>query len=747
MIVTRNWLDEWLDLSNIKTEEIVIKLSEIGLEVGSVSQVLAPRGAVVGKILEIAPHHNSDKLRVCKIDIGSEILQIVTNDQNVNINDFVPLATVGTMLKTGQIATGNLRGIDSFGMLLATEEFGLPRISTGVTKLDNSIGELIIGRELSEYKLFNDTIIEVELTPNRGDCLSIHGIARDLSTAFNREIYKKSKDILFNENNNFINYPDFNLSVLSFDNQQDNLINKLPLKIAQRLILSAENITSNLSSYLKYASILTGVIFKEIDLNLEKIAEPIIIDEVLTFGDSQIGINSQKATNGGFIEVSYVEPNYISDLVFVKKLKTDGNFYNSSRGSEPDINFGIEFLSNLLNIEILNNWQKFSKNKIIETTVNKLAEFTGLNLEINRIEQIVKKLGFEIESNSDSQKLKITVPQRRPDISNWQDISEELLRIIGIEKVESRPFIFGEKRRDNQTSERFKLKSLIRSRAMASGFSETIIYLFGHELTFKKYGFETISDNQKLLNPIIDTMDTLRPTMTIGLLEAVERNLNFGKNRVALFEIGRIFNSDRSEREIATFIFSGDLSSPSIENNGKPAQIYFNKFAESILSIVGADEVREGLANSPLHHPYQTADIYRNNLKIGVLYKLNERVARDFKLKNTYLAEIEIDKIELEIKQTKAYSKYQSSWRDLSLVIKNEINYSEIKNAISELKIETLTSFAPISIFKLPDGSNSLTIRFYLQSMEKTLSETDLNGVIEQILKQLSVKLNLELRN
>ncbi len=667
-------------------------------------------------------------------------MQIVTNDQNVMINDFVPLATVGTQLKSGLISIGNLRGIDSFGMLLATEEFGLPRISTGVTILDDSIGKLIIGRELSEYKIFNDTIIEVELTPNRGDCLSIYGIAKDLSVAFNRNLFNKSQDILGDSSNEFINYPNFNIAHLSYSD-----IKKASLLIIQRLILSGKTINpnSNISSFLNYASLSTGVIFKESSNKLE--TQPKIIDSILYFGESQIGIFSPKIQNSNLIEVSYIESNYISDLVFNKKLKTDSDFYNSSRGSEPDINFGISFLSKIIKLETIAHFYNFSKNKNIDINILKICEFTGLKLEQNEIITILKNLGFAIEQIN-RENFKLTVPKRRPDISNWQDVSEEILRIIGIARVESRPFVFSEKRRDNKTSNRFKTKSLIRNRAMALGFSETIIYLFGQESKFKKYGFETINGTQKLLNPIIDTMDALRPTMTIGLLEATERNLNFGKNRVALFEIGRVFNSDRTEREIATFIFSGDISVASMQNSGKPTQIDFYKFAEYILSIFNADEVRETVASSKVHHSYQIANIFRQNKKIGILYKLNERVARDFKLKTTYLAEIELNEIELEIKEAKAYSKYQSSWRDLSLVIPTNLNYREISDAIAELNILDLKSYNPIAIFPL-ENSNSLTIRFYLQSMEKTLSEQDLNNITDQILKKLATKFSVSIRN
>ena len=160
-------------------------LNNIGLEVKSLVSFSVPKGVVVGKVIDKRKHENADKLSVCKVDIGSEVLQIVCGAKNVDKNQFVPVATIGTKLEKITIKKGNLRGVESQGMICSTTEIGLPKIEDGIFVLDESLGKLTLGKELCEYEIFNDSIFEIAITPNRGDCFSLLGVAMDLSVALN----------------------------------------------------------------------------------------------------------------------------------------------------------------------------------------------------------------------------------------------------------------------------------------------------------------------------------------------------------------------------------------------------------------------------------------------------------------------------------------------------------------------------------------------------------------------------------
>ena len=184
MIVTRNWLQEWIDISQINSEKLAKILNEIGLEVDSYSEIRLPQKVVIGYVKSKRAHENSDKLNICEVDVGSEILQIVCGAKNVETGQYVAVSLIGATLPNGiKIKPAKLRGVDSFGMICSATELGLPKLNDGIMVLDNSLGDIVIGRELCKYPLLNDDIIEIGLTPNRGDCLSIYGVARDLSAA------------------------------------------------------------------------------------------------------------------------------------------------------------------------------------------------------------------------------------------------------------------------------------------------------------------------------------------------------------------------------------------------------------------------------------------------------------------------------------------------------------------------------------------------------------------------------------
>ena len=199
MIITRSWLEEFIDISKISTDEICKTLNAIGLEIESLeSYSIAPK-VVVGKVLEKVKHPEADKLNICQVDIGSEVTQIVCGAKNVDAGQFVPVATIGCDLGNDFIIkNAKLRGVESNGMICSSTELGLAKLNDGILVLDDSIGELVLGKELREYSKLNDSVIEIGLTPNRGDCLSINGIARELSAYYNIPLNDLEKQVNYN---------------------------------------------------------------------------------------------------------------------------------------------------------------------------------------------------------------------------------------------------------------------------------------------------------------------------------------------------------------------------------------------------------------------------------------------------------------------------------------------------------------------------------------------------------------------
>jgi phenylalanyl-tRNA synthetase beta chain len=196
MIVTRRWLEEFIDLNGISIQKIIDTLNLIGQEVEGYKKVEVPQNVVVGKVIECKKHPNADKLNLTKVDVGEEILQIVCGASNVDVDQFVPVAKIGAVLGDNfKIKKAKLRGVESFGMICSSTEIGLPKLNDGILVLDDSLGELKVGEYVGKY--LNDEIIELGVTANRGDCFSIRGIARELSAGL--DIPLKSIDFSFEE--------------------------------------------------------------------------------------------------------------------------------------------------------------------------------------------------------------------------------------------------------------------------------------------------------------------------------------------------------------------------------------------------------------------------------------------------------------------------------------------------------------------------------------------------------------------
>ena len=778
MIVTKSWLSEYLDLDRISNDDIYRCLNSIGLEVDSIKDITIPKGVVVGEILSCSKHPNADKLNVCSINIGAdEPVQIVCGAKNVVDAKFVAVATIGAKLGDDfEIKEAVLRDVDSFGMVCSSSELGLPELNDGIMILDDSIGELIVGKELSQYLTIADTIIEIELTANRGDCLSINGVARDLSVGLNRKLIPQEfkpkalenisiDDVAHIDMKDFLN-ADLSYSLVTGRDIETNLLIEL-----RKAFVGIES-KDRLDGLIKYSTHSTGVILRAYDASLFKnakdrveielssresgIVEIIANDSVL----STLGVNQEphsraiNITKKILIEASYIEPTLLVDAVSQKDYTTDEKYYNTSRGSEPELKLGIENILTLLEknsnstflngtIEVSSNRKKVSLN-ISNSDINNII---GMDIEKTQNIKILRNLGFEVNS-AKADILNILVPHSRPDIKNIYDITEEIVRIIGIDNIPAKSFSFEEKMRLNSTSDKYRAKKEIRNRAISASFYETLSYIFANSDKLDKYGFERVEKELELLNPITQEFDALRTTMMTNLLDSVERNISYGKKSIALFEIGTIFDTKREEREVISFVFSGNSTNENITNSGKPQTIDFAKFVEKLGAVIGNFELIPTTQTNALIHPYQSADIIIDGKVAGYLSKLHPNPKEDYDLFETFIAQIELDAILPKHINAHQISNFQGVYKDLSLVIDENISAKELMDTIKALNIEMLKDFYIVDIYQDEKlGTNkSISLRFYIQSMEKTLKDKDINKITSNLIKLLEEKFDATLR-
>ncbi|WRA83257.1 phenylalanine--tRNA ligase subunit beta [Helicobacter pylori] len=739
-------------------------LSRLGLEVESCIPCIAPKNVVVGKVLEKASHKNAEKLSVCQVDVGKEVLPIVCGAKNVTPNQFVPVALNGALIGSTTIAKTELRGVESHGMICSSSELGFPKLNDGILELDESVGELVLGKELNEYAPFNTHVLEISLTPNRGDCLSVLGIAREIS-AFYHTPLKPIKALNFTPTNDLIT-----LSV--GENIESHLAYylicnhslKTPLNI--KLSLAHNNALSenDLNNFIEFSVHFSGVILNAYSLNKTPMDLSVKNDENNL---ESVYINHQKRSTIAIkhqdqkdlsecllLEASYTDPISLSLKLHALKDKTlqkdNALIYRSARGSNPNLSDGLNFLSTHLKATILESKQTEHslKDRALTFQLEDITEILGLVVEKEKIQSILKNLGFKVsvkEPNSNPQILEVVAPNFRHDIKTIQDIAEEILRFVGIDNLVSKPLDSVSNKNSNPHYDTHRFFENLKHKALACGFKEVIHYVFYSKEKQQKLGFEVLEDPLELQNPITTELNTLRTSLVCGLLDASLRNKNLGFKSIALYEKGSVYNSKREEIQKLGFLVSGLQKKESYPDaKGKAWDFY--SFAECVSKVIGDFSLEKLTAQTPINHPYQSAKIIQNHEIIGVIAKIHPKVIQELDLFESYYAEIDAFKLKRPAMLLKPFSIYPSSVRDLTLIIDENTAFSKIKKALKDAQIPNLSEILPLDIFKESDNTIALSVRCVIHSLEKTLNDEEVNSAVQKALEILEKEFNARLK-
>ena len=793
MIFTRSILNQLLSLENISSDEICRTLNQIGLEVESFRKIVAPKKVVVGKILECQKHPDATKLNVCQVAIGGsadsyETRQIVCGAPNARAGIYVAVALEGAQLPEIRIQKAVLRGVESCGMLCSTTELGFPAVNHGIVELDESIGgALEIGRELREYALFNDEVYEISITPNRGDCMSLIGVARDLSVVFGleqRDFHGVRDCCEQSDSVNPQNAPGVGCVLQIVATEKHNASLKfrviestscvLPLFV--NLLLSYnESLTQKwLKDALSFSTLMSGVLlnaypqnFCQLDnqkviLTLKKDAQGL---ESVYYGDkklSTIGVSlcvseeiEIQEREFVVLEASYIPPDIISQKVKEAKAQVDTRvFQRASRGSNPDLESGLSILVELLlgkdgvlytdSQELI----ELPEKEPIVVDVTLMERVMGVALEKLQVINLLRALGFEVEIPADTNLIIATSPLYRHDITGFQDVVEEIIRFYGIDRISSTPLHFIQKNQHGEDAyQAYFFRRHLAQKSVSLGFSEVVHFVFEEKEMLQKYGFETLKDELEIANPITQELNTLRTTLLLGLLRAAKRNSNNGFNAMSLFEIGEVYDTKRTQTTHMALIQSG-LAMEERYPHPKGLRGGFFDFCERISRILGEFSLESLEKPLALFHNGQCAKIIQHGKNIGILATLHPQVAEEFDLSTTYLCEVCVDQLEQKIPHVKMHSKFQKVQRDLSVVLNKDIAYLRVKKLIKSLAIPNITHFYPLDIFRDESLGDkvSLTLRFELQSDVKTLEEKDINEAMESVLESLKKEFAVELR-
>ena len=780
MIVSSYFLSYFIDLEKIDIMQMCETLNEIGIEVERLEKLQISKKVVVGKILEKSPHPNADKLNICQVDIGDQTLQIVCGAKNVAKDQYVALALVGAKLppKEGgssffEIKQSTIRGVQSYGMICSSNELGLSTINDGIMVLDSSIGELILGKELSDYAFFNQYLLEVSLTPNRGDCLYVLGIARELASAYNFPVkLPKEKEYglvlgigralnLFVENHikSRLLY-----KVVKIQSIQNSI--KEQIMLAYNGMLS-DNILENHKNFATYMS---GVLFDIYTLPQETTTPNTLKIKRDEYGfECVFDTNNNKLCTIGAktyapkpktdtlpilvaLQASFIEPEIISRSLFANKIPSDETVtYRSMRGSNPELLIGMNFLCDTLNsyaqCSIYSGYQELemmeeSEKNVITMSFNTIVQAIGKYVQKEEIARILKQLNFRINASSDGAFLRLTPPEYRHDIRSEQDVTEEFLRIYGIKNIPSLPYIGAQKQRITQTFTAYKTERSIAQRALNLGFFETIHYVFYQRKKLQEWGYAVLDSALDLSNPITKELDTLRTSLIPALFESAARNHNLGFKNIKMFEIGSVYDEKRNERKELGIVVSG-LKIKEAFPYPKGQEWDFYTFAKEISAIIGAFELVKSQAPISNAHPYICADIIQEGKVIGIIAKLHPSFEKKLELHNAFFAQISTLPC-IAPKHFKPFAKLHKNTRDITVIIDKTIPFNTIKQALLAAEIPNLETLYPLDIYE--DSAFALTIRLVFLPQEVSLTEEQIATRIDQALEVLTKNFNARLK-
>lgn len=815
MNISYNWLKQYIDI-DLTPQEVADKLTSIGLEVDNISEYQSIKGGlkglVIGEVKSCVNHPDSDHLHLTTVDVGTgELLPIVCGAPNVAAGQKVIVATVGTVLYDGDkefvIKKSKLRGQDSFGMICAEDEIGVGTSHDGIIVLPNDVK---VGTPASEYyNIENDTIIEVDITPNRIDAASHIGIARDLALALSQnqptkyqmpdtEAFKvdnNSRNIQIEvaDNEGCLRYAGVTVSGIKVApspkwlqerlkaiglNPINNVVdvsNFVLHELGQPLhtfdadqIVGDKVIVKTLAEGTKFTT-LDGI-ERELgskDLMICNTTEPMCMAGI--FGGLKSGISEN--TTSVFIESAYFNPVYIRKSARKHDLHTEASFI-FERGVDPNITIKAlkraallikEVAGGEISSEITDVYPNPVKPFAVTLRYSQVNRVIGEEIPKEFVKNIVKGLEAEIVSETDEQ-LQILVPPYRTDVQREADVIEDILRIYGYNTVKIGENVNSTLAYENKPNVN-KLRNIVANNLIGAGFNEIMC----NSLTKSAYydnntAFEA-EKCVKILNPLSNELNVMRQTLLYGALETIAFNSNRQNGDLKLFEFGNCYfynktetenpHDSYSETEKLSIAMTGFATNESWTAKRSVASFYGVKsIVEQILVRLGVDIKKvsqETFSNSVFSEGLRL--IYANK-PIAEMGIVSKKVRKEVDIKaDVYYAEIAWSMVMKAIRKHKItfteISKYPEVRRDLSLLIAKNVTFDTIKRVVEKTEKRLIKQVSLFDVYegdKIAEGMKSYAISIILQDDTKTLNDKQIDKIMEQIIKALGNEVSAKIR-
>ncbi|MGQ0818769.1 phenylalanine--tRNA ligase subunit beta [Acinetobacter baumannii] len=782
MKISENWLRTWVNPA-IDSDTLSDQLTMLGLEVDELAPVAKPfTGVVVGEVLTVEQHPDADRLRVTTVNIGSgEPLQIVCGAPNVRAGMKAPVATIGAVLPGDfKIKKGKLRGVESQGMLCGASEIDLEDKIDGLLELPD---DAPVGVNIREYLKLDDNVIDISITPNRGDCFSIRGIAREVAVINQLQMNEpeiKSVDVTITDEKKVVISTDGAPRYLGRVIKNVNVKAATPEWMEQALTRSGIRTHSILVDVTNYVLMELGQPMHAFDLakiegtvhvrqaqpqeklQLLNDQEVELQDDVMVIADDQKALAIAGIMGGLASSVTddttdiFLESAFFAPLAIAGRARRFGLHTDSSQRYERGVDFELPLIamnraSQLIQelaggefgpITVAEKSDLLPKREAIELKQAQVDQLLGYKVAAEFITDALTRLGCEVTIQADGE-WSVVPPSHRYDMAIYQDLIEEVARIDGYDNIQiSLPSM------DVQLAkyqDRFEIAQL-RQTVVTLGYQEAISFSFADAKLEKQLNPQV--SPLMLANPISSDLAAMRSTLLSSLIPCVQYNLNRQQSRVRFFELGLRFdyqkaNSIQDLKQIPTLALVAVGSREPESWHAKPQPMDFFDFKGEVEEILAAGRVKVEYVRSerPWLHPGQSAEILVDGQSIGYLGRLHPSLENELDLSTTWVAELDQAAVlQSYVSNFTELSRFPSVRRDIALLISDNINVRDIQQLIEKTGGELLDSTWLFDVYTgqgVEEGKRSLAFALLWQHPSRTLEDAEIKSGMDNIIQVL----------
>lgn len=798
MLLSLNWLKNYVDIKDIDPNDLANKLTLAGIEVEKVYPLSIAENCVVGKVLEKTKHEQADKLSVCKVDLGNEVVQIVCGAQNVSEGQKVVVAKNGAILPGNiKIKKTKLRGVESNGMICSLKELGVEsklvpqEFQEGIVVLDD---DATIGEDAIKYLGLDDVILELSLTPNRSDCLSMYGIAYEVAAILDKNVnLPYGSHVPYTIDNNFkVKIISKNCLLYYAKKIKGVKIKKSPQWLQSLLISCGIRPINNVVDVTNFVMLELGQPLHAFDLNkldnkeilvrdayedetlvtLDGIKRDLLPSDLLiTDGNKPIalaGVMGGKNTEiddntiDVLLESAVFDPLTIRNTYKRLNLRSEASI-RFEKGIDCNralyaLNRAAKLLHDLADGKIDDKLAFASKYQpkthFINITLDKINQVLGIELTDKDVIDALRRLKFNFNLSRDT--FIVEAPSRRPDIMIQEDLIEEIIRIHGYEHLKNTlPLTntIGE-----LTPKQKKIRT-IRNTLIACGLNDVITYSLTNEKNLNLYRYEKIGGAVKLLKPMSEDRSIMRQSIIHSLIEVISYNNARNIEDLLLFEIGKRYSMENNN-SIETLILSGactgNLFETKWQNKKEKVDFFFVKgVLETVfekLSVLDRISYKQNTNCGDEFHPMRTANILLDNKVIGIIGQIHPKTQTQYDLKDTFVFELNLESLlDIETDEIKftTISRYPNVIRDIAIVLDENITSNSIVKVIKDNGKKILKS---VEVFDVYQGENvesnkkSVALSLVFENKEKTLTDEEVNDAYDRIVKSLEQEFSAYLR-